>query len=295
MNAHLRVTLLVCLFCSAAPPVLPAGTPAEGDTLITGFIILIGFPSGDQPASGVATLIPGTVIPLASGMEVPDRDIRRDVVQRSMSLSKAVDKLWNTFRLDPSRQLQETVSAETSAGRVLSIPVPEGIDLKVTATLLGFDDKVAKYRIVFRQGEKSLADSTVPVGRGGRAVVGGMNGEAAPYIFLFIEPEAAVQGVAAAERRRGGIGLKPPVVVTRVTPKYPEAARMDKVSGTVELELTLGSNGLIREVVVLGSPDPRLAEAAAAAVKQWKFEPARLPDGSPVGAIMTISFRFALK
>jgi len=295
MKAHLRVALLVGLFCGAAVPVLPASPVAAGDTVITGFITLIGFPSGDQPASGVATLVPGTIIPLASGMEAPDQNIRRDAAQKSLSFSKAVDKLWNTFRLDPSRQLQETVYTEAAAGGVLSIPVPDGLDLKITAMLLGFDDKVAKYRIVFKQGEKSLADSTVPVERGGRAVVGGMNGGTAPYIFLIIEPEAAAQGASAAELLREGLGIKRPVVLSKVYPKYPDSAHKDKVSGTVELELTLGSNGLIREVVVLGSPDPRLAEAAAAAIKQWKFEPARRPDGAPIAAIMTISFRFFLK
>ena len=47
----------------------------------------------------------------------------------------------------------------------------------------------ATYRIVFRQDQTKLADSKLTVARGGRAVVGGMDGEAAPYVFVFVQPD----------------------------------------------------------------------------------------------------------
>jgi len=47
----------------------------------------------------------------------------------------------------------------------------------MTATLVGYSKTTATYRVVFKQSEKSLADSTVIVTRGGRAVVGERTGK----------------------------------------------------------------------------------------------------------------------
>lgn len=60
-------------------------------------------------------------------------------------------------------------------------------------------------------------------------------------------------------------------VKNRVTPVYPEMARKLNVSGTVKLEVTIASNGSVRNVKVLGG-HPMLAEAAISAVKQWRYD-----------------------
>jgi TonB family protein len=286
--------LLGILLCGSAAQGMPGEQNGLKDAVVTTFTTMIGFPSVSQPAPVGTLLVPGTVIPLGSEAEMANESVQRDAVKRSLSTSRAVEKLWSTFRLDPERQLRETMIGGAPIGKTIVLTVPKGADVSISATLTGFNDKTASYRVLFKQGEKVLADSPVNVVRGGRAVVGGMNGEAAPYIFLFIEPELAGQGSMAAGNLQKTMGLTEPVPQRNTLPKYPESAKQEKVTGTVDLQLLIDATGQIQDIKVLSSPDPRLSESALAAAKQWNFEPARL-NGKPVAAFVTISVRYALR
>jgi TonB family protein len=54
-------------------------------------------------------------------------------------------------------------------------------------------------------------------------------------------------------------------------PIYPELARRMGLSGAVKIELTVGADGEIKKSKVLGG-HPLLAEAALAALRDWKYE-----------------------
>jgi TonB family protein len=88
--------------------------------------------------------------------------------------------------------------------------------------------------------------------------------------------------------------LVKPILVEKVDPKYPEGAREEKVSGDVVIEAYIGADGKIIEAKSVKDPDPRLAQAALEAFKQWKYKPATL-KGKPVKAKMTVTVKFALK
>lgn len=271
-----------------------AGAAGEGEApgIMTGFSILIGFPSGEEPAQGGVLLVPGTVIPVGGGE--PDAAAVRNVVERSLAFAAAVDRLWTTFRLDPGRKLQKGAYVSTRLDAAVDLPPLPGTEVRMAATLLGFNDSVATYRVVFRQGEKTLADSTVSVNRGGRTVVGGMDGDAAPYIFVFVEPDPAGSGPPAVRFLKEG-NVTEPVIRQKAMPVYPEEARAGKVMGTVVLDLTVGTDGKVDAVRVLDSPSALLSQAAIDAVRQWEFEPARREDGTPVAVLYVVTLRFALQ
>jgi TonB family protein len=66
----------------------------------------------------------------------------------------------------------------------------------------------------------------------------------------------------------------------RVEPEYPEAARRGHIQGSVVLETLIGANGRVQQVsAVSGNPD--LADAAIAAVRQWRYKPFTV-DGKKV-------------
>jgi TonB family protein len=92
---------------------------------------------------------------------------------------------------------------------------------------------------------------------------------------------------------RVGGPVKAPVVRHRVEPFYPEAARKNKVEGIVILEATIDASGNVRDVRPLKPLPDGLSEAAAAALKQWKFAPGTL-DGRPVDVIFNVTFSFRL-
>ncbi|MEX0880927.1 MAG: TonB family protein [Thermoanaerobaculia bacterium] len=87
--------------------------------------------------------------------------------------------------------------------------------------------------------------------------------------------------------------LEPPAVLTRVEPVYPERARRAGIEGTVELEVSIDPSGRVSEVEVVRGLPLGLSEAAAAAVRRWKWTPARTPAG-PVAARRTVRIRFVL-
>jgi TonB family protein len=61
-------------------------------------------------------------------------------------------------------------------------------------------------------------------------------------------------------------------VLERVDPQYPEAARVQRVQGPVELKVLVGTDGLVRKITTI-SGNPLLVSAATDAVRQWRFKP----------------------
>jgi protein TonB len=61
-------------------------------------------------------------------------------------------------------------------------------------------------------------------------------------------------------------------VVHRVHPSYPKQARARKLHGAVVLQAIINKQGKV-DSLQLVSGDPLLAQAAADAVKQWRYKP----------------------
>src|SRR5260370_42410530 len=89
---------------------------------------------------------------------------------------------------------------------------------------------------------------------------------------------------------RGEPGLQVPtevmekLLVHRVDPDYPEAARSAKLHGVIVLDIVVGRDGSVVEMRPLSGPDV-LARAAMEAVRWWRFEPYGV-NGEP-GAVET--------
>ena len=62
-------------------------------------------------------------------------------------------------------------------------------------------------------------------------------------------------------------------VKSRINPIYPEIARKMNLAGIVKLEVTVTPSGTVKDTKVIGG-NPILVNAAADAVKKWRFEPA---------------------
>jgi TonB family protein len=69
-------------------------------------------------------------------------------------------------------------------------------------------------------------------------------------------------------------------LIRRFDPEYPIIARDQHAEGTVRLNVTIGPDGVVRGIALLGGPR-LLVEAAESAVRQWRYTPTTL-DGKPV-------------
>jgi protein TonB len=82
-------------------------------------------------------------------------------------------------------------------------------------------------------------------------------------------------------------------VVHKVNPVYPPEAKKDHLEGLVHIDVRIAKDGSVAEAKAIDG-HPTLAEAALAAVRQWRYEPVLGPDKKPVEVRMTITIRFSL-
>jgi TonB family protein len=101
---------------------------------------------------------------------------------------------------------------------------------------------------------------------------------------------------ASSVEPAGVLELSPEVaegsLLYRVEPEYPEEARQRQMQGSVVLDVRMGGDGAV-QAVNLVSGQPLLADAAIAAVKQWRFKP-RTVKGQPVEMQTKVILNFRL-
>lgn len=73
---------------------------------------------------------------------------------------------------------------------------------------------------------------------------------------------------------------------------YPMAARRDRISGAVNIEIVINDQGKVEKAKALGG-HPLLIMAALTAVKQWEYEPARI-DGKPAPVTTEVQVVFKM-
>ena len=78
----------------------------------------------------------------------------------------------------------------------------------------------------------------------------------------------------------------------RVEPEYPEQALARRVQGPVLLSVRISREGAVQDVKLI-SGDPLLANAAVAAVRQWRFKP-QTANGRAVEMETRITLNFTL-
>ena len=82
------------------------------------------------------------------------------------------------------------------------------------------------------------------------------------------------------------------LVLKKVPPQYPEAAKKAKIEGQVILRAIISKDGDV-ENLKIASGHPQLAPSAIDAVKQWKYRP-YLQQGKPVEVETEINVNFTL-
>ncbi len=298
MKSQIRLMFWFCLWGLGGAIGLSRDRPAAESSVWTNFAILVGFPLEGQASAGDVLLVPGSVIPLPAAGPEPEDATRKEAINKSLSFTKTVESLWNTFRLDPTRRPQKVMNTEARVGETINLPDLDGSNIKVTASLISCNSSTAIFRVVFKQGEKTLADSRASVARGGRAVVGGTDGPAAPYFFLIMEagsPAFDQRGVIRLQEEKGNKEITAPVAIQKAPIRYPEESKRNRISGVVVLDLIVSKEGKVENVRAAETPDPYMAEAAIESVRQWIFSPARNSKGQPVKVRTTITVNFKLK
>jgi protein TonB len=89
-------------------------------------------------------------------------------------------------------------------------------------------------------------------------------------------------------------GDSPPRAIRQVEPEYPFEARTQGVQGTVVVAVTVGADGVPKDVRAVRTLGLGMDEAAVGAAAQWRFAPAR-KDGRAVEAPASLQFSFRMQ
>ena len=100
-----------------------------------------------------------------------------------------------------------------------------------------------------------------------------------------VEPEGPI---------RVGGDVAPPEKIRAPSPQYTEIARKARIQGVVIVEAIIDKQGNVTNVKILKPLPMGLDQAAADAVKKWKFKPATL-NGKPVAVIYNLTVNFRLQ
>ena len=122
-------------------------------------------------------------------------------------------------------------------------------------------------------------------------------------VGVFAGTPAALQAQSAAAHTEQQTAPKPKRIrvggevmqrglVYKVTPKYPDEAKKAHLEGTVRLRIFIGEDGNVKEAQTIEG-NSVLAEAAIAAVQQFRYKPTTL-NGDPVEVETEVDVTFSL-
>jgi TonB family protein len=87
--------------------------------------------------------------------------------------------------------------------------------------------------------------------------------------------------------------LAPPVPFHKVDPKYIASAAAERIEGRVQLLCVINKAGLVEQVELVESLDPRLDQSAMEALSKWEFRPASR-SGRPIDVDVMVEIPFHL-
>jgi TonB family protein len=103
---------------------------------------------------------------------------------------------------------------------------------------------------------------------------------------------SGLQSTASKPGRPITGGVKTARLISSTPPAYPPFARSQGVEGDVTLDALIDETGRVTGIKAISGPD-LLQQAAAAAVRQWKYKPATL-DGNAVPIHLTVTVKFRM-
>ena len=85
-----------------------------------------------------------------------------------------------------------------------------------------------------------------------------------------------------------------PKALNPKTPDYPETLEDEGIEGSVTLELLISKEGKVLKAKVIKSDHELFSESALRTVKNYKFSPGKLKDGSEVDSLIEFVIKFEI-
>jgi hypothetical protein len=139
--------------------------------------------------------------------------------------------------------------------------------------------------------EREIVLAVAPVEETFTVVAGAPRADAPALRRERGEPEPCVARVDQDTQSPVGGQLRPPRMLTRTAPLFPEHLREEDGEGIVRLAARIAADGSLADVSVVEASHPDYAAAAADAVRSWTWEESLL-NCTPIEVGVTVTVRF---
>jgi TonB family protein len=92
----------------------------------------------------------------------------------------------------------------------------------------------------------------------------------------------------------GKNGYSLPICLNCAVASYSDAAVREKIQGTVEMKIRVGTDGLVKDVTIVHGLPCGMNKQALNSIRTWKMRPATGPDGQPAEVTTTAEMSFRL-
>lgn len=113
--------------------------------------------------------------------------------------------------------------------------------------------------------------------------------------MLIIGIGVLLSGSVLAQTQSIASGWQSMKILQTTDPVFPaHLLQVGVTEGEAQVAVNTDADGNLADWLVVGYTRPEFAEAAITAIKQWRFDPARL-QGTPIGTTVEVSFYFEAK
>jgi len=174
----------------------------------------------------------------------------------------------------------EEMTRANAAGEYRFAAIPPG-EYILEAASPGF--MLAKVKAAVTSGQAARMDISLSLGSVSETMT--ISGQ---------KPATVTPNATPPQRIRVGGMVQPVRLLEQVKPEYPAALQQAGVQGTVLIRGTISKEGEVLSPQVVNTEiDPRLAQLALEAFRQWHYQPSLL-NGEPVETVTTVNIDFKL-
>lgn len=299
--------LLILPWPIASQPTIPPSAPIIKLRFYRGQRTLAYEPLTIVTSSYLSPVISAN-IPSSTDLEQERKQIQRVFNLMDVHLLTKADLAWTDLAKFPKETLTHVLRFDSREIFVaISSSMTKMTDQNVMISPNLFTISVSEQ---FGQEKLDLLTTEIIIPAKNVAILGFESRDGIPYFLalqvLFPSPTekkgptvGGVMGGVVGEPTKTASGavkaigaIKPPRLIKKVEPIYPEAAKQAGIEGVVILEVEIDEQGKVTRTTLLRSVPP-LDQAAIDAVKQWQYEPAII-DGKPTPLIFTVTVAFRL-
>jgi TonB family protein len=270
------------------PPIANQKTPAQPATL--GSIMITSEPTG-------AKVFIGDEEKGMTPVEVPELAFGKYMIKLQLKGYQDLQQEVELTAEAPNATVPITLQkAAPRNGTLIVESEPDGAFIVIDNRVLGVTPKTlsrkpGNYNITLKKDGYIDYSAPVTVASERKTTFRGTLAEIPKPVPVPEPPKPKLPEVTRGQLVTLGPDVVPPKPIKKVYAKYPDAAKVKRLEGTVRLNVLVDETGRVIDMKVMKSAHPMLDEAVTTAYRQWQFEPAK-KQGVPVKVWISVAMSF---